>query len=175
MFNFTYHNPTKIVFGKGTIAELARLAPAGAKVMMTYGGGSIKKNGVYEQVLDALRDRDLLEFGGIEPNPRYETLMKAVELGRAQGVDFLLAVGGGSVLDGTKFVAAAIPFTAGDPWDILSKGARVDRAVPMGAVLTLRGYQIFRVNGRLTDSESRAAARGPRRRLRTAAAPAPSS
>ena len=137
MFNFTYHNPTKIVFGKGTIAELARLVPAGAKVMMTYGGGSIKKNGTYEQVLDALRDRDLLEFGGIEPNPRYETLMKAVELGRAQGVDFLLAVGGGSVLDGTKFVAAAIPFTAGDPWDILSKGARVDRAVPMGAVLTL--------------------------------------
>jgi NADP-dependent alcohol dehydrogenase len=137
MLNFTYHNPTKIVFGKGTIAQLADLIPAGRRILMTYGGGSIKKNGVYEQVLRALDGRSVVEFGGIEPNPLYETLMKAVALARETGSDFLLAVGGGSVLDGTKFVAAAIPYDAGDPWDILDKEAPVRRAVPMGTVLTL--------------------------------------
>ena len=137
MFNFTYHNPTKIVFGKGTIAELSSLVPAGKKVMLTYGGGSIKKNGIYDQVRHALQAVDLIEFGGIEPNPRYETLMKAVDLARASGVEFLLPVGGGSVFDGTKFIAAAIPFTAGDPWDILAYSATVKSAVPLGGVLTL--------------------------------------
>ncbi|MFL7792086.1 MAG: iron-containing alcohol dehydrogenase, partial [Anaerolineae bacterium] len=110
MFNFTFQNPTKIVFGKGTIAELGNLVPPGCKVLMTYGGGSIKRNGVYDQVMDALRAFSVTEFGGIEANPRYETLMKAVEQARAEEVDFLLGVGGGSVLDGTKFIAAAVPY-----------------------------------------------------------------
>lgn len=137
MNNFVYYNPTRIVFGKGTIAELARLVPAAQNVLMTYGGGSIKRNGVYEQVKDALAGRKVLEFGGIQPNPLYETLMDAVRIVRQERVDMLLAVGGGSVLDGTKFIAAAARFEGGEAWDILSKGAPVTSAVPMGAVLTL--------------------------------------
>ncbi len=136
MRNFSFHNPVKILFGKGQISGLAAEIPADARILMTYGGGSIKTNGVYEQVKAALVGRKVLEFGGIEPNPRYETLMRAVELARAEQINFLLAVGGGSVLDGTKFIAAAIPFT-GDPWTILSEQAPVTAAVPLGAVLTL--------------------------------------
>ena len=137
MRNFTYQNSVKIIFGKGTIAQLARLIPLGQVVMLTYGGGSIKKNGVYEQVMDALKDHKVVPFGGIEPNPRYETLMKAVELAKAEGVGFLLAVGGGSVLDGTKFIAAAIKYDGEDPWDIPARNAPVKAAVPVGTVLTL--------------------------------------
>ncbi len=137
MWNFTFHNPVKIVFGKGTIAELANLVPPEHKIMMTYGGGSIKRNGVYDQVMAALKGRALLEFGGIEPNPRYETLMRAVEQVKAEDVGFLLAVGGGSVLDGTKFIAAAAKYTGDDPWDILAKDTSVNAALPLGAVLTL--------------------------------------
>ncbi|MCS7336614.1 MAG: iron-containing alcohol dehydrogenase [Verrucomicrobiae bacterium] len=137
MQNFVYHNPTKLVFGKGTIAQLSDLVPTGLKVLMTYGGGSIKRNGVYDQVKAALKGRDLIEFGGIEPNPRYETLMKAVEVCRREKVEFLLAVGGGSVLDGTKFIAVAAFYEAGDPWDILAKNAKPTRALPIGCVLTL--------------------------------------
>jgi len=137
MRNFTYHNPTRIVFGKGAIAQLSRLIPADKKILMTYGGGSIKANGVYDQVKTALQGRALAEFGGIEPNPRYETLMKAVELSRGQGIGFLLSVGGGSALDGTKFIAAAIEYQGPEPWDILERGAEVKRAAPLGAVLTL--------------------------------------
>lgn len=118
MFDFTFHNPTRILFGKGAIARIREYIPQGARVLMTYGGGSIKRNGVYEQVRDALKGWQVWEYGGIEPNPRYETLMPAVELVRREGIDFLLAVGGGSVLDGTKFIAAAVPFE-GEPWDIL--------------------------------------------------------
>lgn len=136
MENFTFHNPVKIVFGKGTISRLSGLVPANGKVMMTWGGGSIKRNGVHAQVLAALAGRDLVEFSGIEANPQYATLMKAVDLARKENVSFLLSVGGGSVLDGTKFIAAAIGH-AGDPWDILDKGAKVEKAVPLGAVLTL--------------------------------------
>lgn len=136
MENFTFQNPVRIHFGKGQIARIADEIPAGTKVLVTYGGGSIKANGVYDQVMKALAGREVLEYGGIEPNPRYETLMPAVELVRKEGIDFLLAVGGGSVLDGTKFIAAAVNFE-GDPWDILAKGARVASAVPLGAVLTL--------------------------------------
>ena len=102
MLNFTYYNPVKIVFGKGTITELPNLIPAENKVMMIYGGGSIKQNGVYDQVAKAMAGRPMAEFGGIEPNPRYETCMKCVESIRKQGSDFLLAVGGGSVLDADK-------------------------------------------------------------------------
>ncbi|MEJ5251319.1 MAG: iron-containing alcohol dehydrogenase [Chthonomonadetes bacterium] len=138
MFDFTFHNPTRILFGKGAIARIREYIPQGARVLMTYGGGSIKRNGVYEQVQDALKDWQVWEYGGIEPNPRYETLMPAVELVRREGIDFLLAVGGGSVLDGTKFIAAAVPFE-GEPWDILEKRAPVHAAVPLGAVLTLPG------------------------------------
>ena len=137
MRNFDYYNPVKILFGKGKIAEIAKWIPKGMKVMMTYGGGSIKKNGVYEQVMDALQGFDIVEFGGIEPNPKYETLMRAVELAKQENVGFLLAVGGGSVIDGTKFIAAVTCFEGNEPWDIVAKGARVNAALPLGAVLTL--------------------------------------
>jgi NADP-dependent alcohol dehydrogenase len=136
MENFTFHNPVKILFGKGQIASIGGEVPANARILMTYGGGSIRKNGVYAQVKAALAGHTLLEFGGIEPNPRVETLMRAVELIRAERIDFLLAVGGGSVVDGTKFIAAAVPFR-GDPWDMVAKGAPVTAAIPFGVVLTL--------------------------------------
>jgi NADP-dependent alcohol dehydrogenase len=136
MKNFEFQNPVKILFGKGQIAGITKEIPADAKILITYGGGSIKTNGVYEQVQQALAGRTVYEFGGIEPNPQLETLMRAVEMARTEKIDFLLAVGGGSVLDGTKFVAAAIPFE-GDPWDILSKQAPIHSALPLGAVMTL--------------------------------------
>ncbi|MFN6264475.1 MAG: iron-containing alcohol dehydrogenase [Chromatiaceae bacterium] len=136
MLNFTFQNPTRIVFGEGQIKALRQLVPSGARVLMTYGGGSIKHNGVYDQVKSALTDVVLFEFGGIEPNPSYETLSKAVEIVHAQQIDFLLAVGGGSVVDGTKYIAAAARYD-GEGWDILSKQAKLKDAVAMGCVLTL--------------------------------------
>ena len=139
MLNFTYYNPTRIVFGKGTIAELRNLIPAEAKVMMTFGGGSIRRNGVYDQVAQALQGRPVVEFGGIEPNPRYETCMKAVAQAKAGQVDFLLAVGGGSVIDATKFIASSLVYQGADPWDILSNWKLLRDAVPLGTVLTLPG------------------------------------
>ncbi|HEY9643978.1 MAG TPA: iron-containing alcohol dehydrogenase [Coleofasciculaceae cyanobacterium] len=136
MHNFTFQNPVKILFGRGQIANIANEIPADARILLTYGGGSIKTNGVYEQVKQALTGRTVYEFGGIEPNPQLETLLKAVDIVRAENIDFLLAVGGGSVLDGTKFIAAAAPFP-GDAWDILVKQAPVTSAIPLGAVMTL--------------------------------------
>lgn len=136
MLNFTFQNPTRIVFGEGQIKALRQLVPSGARVLMTYGGGSIKHNGVYDQVKSALTDVVLFEFGGIEPNPSYETLSKAVEMVHAQQIDFLLAVGGGSVVDGTKYIAAAARYD-GEGWDILSKQAKLKAAVALGCVLTL--------------------------------------
>jgi NADP-dependent alcohol dehydrogenase len=136
MYNFIFYNPVKILFGRGQIANIGQEIPTSAKILLTYGGGSIKRNGVYDQVVKALSGHNFIEFGGIEPNPRYETLMQAVELVRQEGVDFLLAVGGGSVLDGTKFIAAAAHFV-GDPWDILAKQAPISSALPLGTVLTL--------------------------------------
>ena len=136
MNNFTYYNPTKIIFGENTIRRIVQEIPSDAVVLITYGGGSIKKNGAYDQVKKALKNYEILEFGGIEANPQYSTLMKAVELCRDKQVDFLLAVGGGSVIDGTKFIAAAVPFE-GDAWDMPAKGAKVEKALPFGAVLTL--------------------------------------
>lgn len=136
MNNFEFANPVKVVFGKETIGRLSALIPAHSKVLMVYGGGSIKKNGVYQQVTEALKDFDWAEFSGIEANPKYETCMQAVEGIRREGFDFLLAVGGGSVIDATKFMAAAARFE-GDPWDILLKGAPVQSALPLGVVLTL--------------------------------------
>lgn len=137
MYNFEFKNPVKIIFGKDTISKVAAEVPKNAKVLMTYGGGSIKLNGVYEQVKNALKEVELFEFGGIEANPHYETCMKAVEVVKAENIDFLLSVGGGSVLDATKFIAAAARYDKGDPWDILVKGKKVEDAVPLGAVLTL--------------------------------------
>jgi len=137
MLNFEFYNPTRIVFGKDKVAELARLVPPDARVLVLYGGASARKTGTLDEVKAALGARTVTEFAGIEPNPTYETLMRAVEQVRAEKVDFLLAVGGGSVIDGTKFVAAAACFD-GEPWDILLKrGSNVQRAVPMGTVLTL--------------------------------------
>ncbi len=136
MNNFEFCNPAKIVFGKGTIERLPSQLPARARVLMLYGGGSIKKNGVYEQVTHALKGFYFREFPGIEPNPRYETCMKAVDLIRKESLNYLLAVGGGSVIDATKFIAAAVDFE-GNPWDIFVKGRPVDKALPVGVVLTL--------------------------------------
>ena len=137
MQNFAFCNPTRIVFGKGMISELSKLIAPAERVLMIYGGGSIKKNGVYDQVKTALAGRKLVEFGGIQPNPLYETCMEAVDLVKKEGITFLLAVGGGSVVDATKFIAAAAKWEAGDPWDILAKKASVQSALPIGAVLTL--------------------------------------
>jgi NADP-dependent alcohol dehydrogenase len=138
MRNFEYHNPVRVVFGKGTIARLGELIDPSEKILLVYGGGSIKKNGVYDQVMAALKGRDVREFGGIEPNPRFETCMKAVEIVKRDEVDFLLSVGGGSVLDGTKFIAAAARYKGDDPWDILTSGGSIVKtAVPLGAVMTL--------------------------------------
>ena len=137
MLNFTFHNPTRILFGQGRIADIAKEIPAGAKVLITYGGGSVLKNGTLAEVKAALQAFTVFEFAGIEPNPTYETLMQAVDLARREKIDFLLAVGGGSVIDGTKFIAAAVPFTDGDPWRILSERAPIKEALPLGAVLTL--------------------------------------
>lgn len=137
MNNFTFYNPVKILFGKGQISSITKEIPAGARIMVTYGGGSIKKNGVYDQVMAALQDFEVSEFGGIEPNPHYETLMKAVALAKEKQVTFFLAVGGGSVIDGTKFIVAAMEYEGEDPWNILAKREPVTRATPFGTVLTL--------------------------------------
>jgi NADP-dependent alcohol dehydrogenase len=136
MNNFEFCNPVKVVFGKGTIARLSSLVPEGSRVCLLYGGGSIKKNGVYTRIREALKDYRVTEFAGIETNPHYETCMQAVAQVKREKADFLLAAGGGSVIDATKFVAAALYFED-DPWDILTQGATIERAMPLGVVLTL--------------------------------------
>ena len=136
MNNFNLYVPTRVLFGQGQIAGVAKQVPAGARVLVTYGGGSVLANGVMDQVRAALGERIVAEFGGIEPNPDYATLMRAVTLGREQGIDFVLAVGGGSVADGSKFIVAGIPYE-GDPWDLLTGKGKVKTAVPLGVVLTL--------------------------------------
>ncbi len=135
MKNFVFQNPTKLVFGKGQIAGLPDLIPGNATLMMTFGGGSVKRNGVYRQVTDALKGRRYIEFWGIEPNPHVETLRKAIDLGKQNNIDFLLAVGGGSVLDGTKLIAAGIASSA-DAWDIVLKGY-AETQIPYASVLTV--------------------------------------
>ena len=137
MYNFQYANPTRICFGEGQIATLPELVPAGSRLLVLYGGGSIKQNGVYEQLTLALAGREWLEFPGIGVNPQYDQLMEAVALVKRERIDFLLAVGGGSVVDGTKFVAAAACFEGEDPWEILLDKAPVKAALPLGCVLTL--------------------------------------
>ena len=138
MLNFAFKNPTEILFGKGMIAQIATRVPLDLPVMLVYGGGSIKRNGVYDQVRAALTNRPLIEFPGIEANPQYETCLRAVDVVQREQVGFLLAVGGGSVLDAAKFIAAAAVYEGTDPWEILrTVGANVKGALPLGTVLTL--------------------------------------
>lgn len=139
MLNFELYNPTNYVFGKGQMSKLTDLVPQNTKILLAYGGGSIFKNGVYDQVKAALPATEIIEFGGIEPNPRYETLMRAVEIIRKENIGFILAVGGGSVIDGVKFISAAVKFD-GNPMDILHKRLLMKdltQVVPFGTVLTL--------------------------------------
>lgn len=137
MNNFIFQNPTKIVFGKDQIAKLSTEVPKNAKILMLYGGGSIMKNGIYDQVKNALSAFDVLEFGGIPANPEYAVLMDALAVIKKEKITFLLAVGGGSVIDGTKFLSAAACYTGELPWNILSEGKPVLEGLPFGTVLTL--------------------------------------
>jgi len=137
MKNFEFKNPTKVIFGKNTIAKLAKEIPKEAKILMLYGGGSIKTNGVYEQVKKALSSYDMIEMGGIPPNPEYSVLIEALKLIKSEKITFLLAVGGGSVIDGTKFLSAAAKYEGDVPWDLITKQLPITQAMPFGAVLTL--------------------------------------
>ena len=138
MNHFEFKNPTKIIFGKGEIARIAKEIPKTEKILMLYGGGSIKQNGIYEQVKEALKDHQWEEFGGIPANPEYEVLMEALQIIKEKNITFMLAVGGGSVIDGVKFLSAAVNFD-GEPWDILVKGIRTEegKGLPFGTVLTI--------------------------------------
>jgi NADP-dependent alcohol dehydrogenase len=138
MLNFTYKNSTEILFGQGMISEITSRVPQNVPVLLAYGGGSIKRNGVYDQVCRALSAHHIIEFPGIEANPQYETCLRAVEVVRREKIGFIMAVGGGSVLDAAKFIAAATVFEGPDPWEILrTVGAVVRGALPLGTVLTL--------------------------------------
>lgn len=137
MKNFSYKNPTKILFGKGQIANIGEEIPQNAKILMLYGGGSIKKNGIYEQVSEALKAHTVIEFGGVPANPEYEVLLEAVDVIKKEGLDYILAVGGGSVIDGAKFIAAASCYENENPWNILVKREKIASAIPFAAVLTL--------------------------------------
>ena len=137
MNNFEFKNPTKIIFGKDTIAKLSEEIPADAKVLLLYGGGSIKKNGIYEQVKSALSKVDVIEFGGIPANPEYSVLMEALQVIKDKNITYLLAVGGGSVIDGTKFLSAAALYNGDTPWDILTQNIKTEKGMPFGTVLTL--------------------------------------
>jgi len=136
MQKFSYYNPTRIHFGKHQIEKIATELSTDTKVLFVYGGGSIKNNGVYQQVMDALAEHTVVEFAGISSNPKYEEVESAAELAREQKIDFILAVGGGSVIDASKHIAAAILYE-GDSWDFFTGKAKVERAVPLGCVLTL--------------------------------------
>lgn len=137
MLNFEFKNPTKIIFGKDTISKLVTEIPRGSKILLIYGGGSIKKNGIYDQVKSALTNFTVEEFGGVPANPEYTVLVEALKIIKAEKIDYLLAVGGGSVIDGTKFLASAAKYTGDNPWDILKLGIRTEEALPFGTVLTL--------------------------------------
>ncbi|HKJ07375.1 MAG TPA: iron-containing alcohol dehydrogenase [Flavobacteriaceae bacterium] len=137
MKNFEFKNPTKIIFGKGEIEKLTNEIPSTENVLLLYGGGSIKKNGIYNQVTEALKEHNVTEFGGIPPNPEYSVLMDALQVIKDKNISFLLAVGGGSVIDGTKFLSAAALYKGEDPWDILVKQIPTKIGMPFGSVLTL--------------------------------------
>lgn len=137
MNNFEFKNPTKIIFGKDKIANLAKEIPANAKILMLYGGGSIKSNGIYDQAKNALSAFEVVEFGGIPANPEYAVLLEALQIIKTQKITFLLAIGGGSVIDGTKFLSAAAAYEGETPWEILTGGKPILKGMPFGAVLTL--------------------------------------
>lgn len=137
MKNFTFYNPVKIVFGKETINQLESLLPRNKKILMVYGGGSVKKNEIYDQVIKGCNGRELIEFSGIEANPKYSTCMKAAELAKKKDIGFILAVGGGSVVDAGKFIAAAAVSSSENPWETIVKKSQIDSALPVGVVLTL--------------------------------------
>lgn len=138
MLNFEYQNPTKVLFGKGQITKISNEIPSDARILIVYGGGSVIANGTMDMARRALSGRNITEFGGIEPNPDYETLMQAVEIVKKERITFLLAIGGGSVIDGTKFIAAAACWELGDPWEILhNKGKGIRNVIPFGCILTL--------------------------------------
>ena len=136
MHNFEFYNPVKVLFGKNQIASLKNEIPKDSKVLILYGGGSIKKNGVYDQVTSSLKEYTFFEYAGVTPNPQYEQLLGAIELIKKESIDFILAVGGGSVVDAAKFVAAAV-HQKSDPWLILSKREPIESVMPFGCVLTL--------------------------------------
>jgi alcohol dehydrogenase len=139
MENFTYQNPTKLIFGKGQLEQLKNEVPSyGNKVLLVYGGGSIKRNGLYDQVVEQLQEMDvkIFELSGVEPNPRVSTVRKGVEICKSEGIEFILAVGGGSTIDCTKAIAAGAKYD-GDAWDIVTKKTIVKDALPFGTVLTL--------------------------------------
>lgn len=137
MRDFQLVNPTKILFGKKQIKNLASEIPTGSKILMLYGGGSIKKNGIYEQVKEALEGFELHEMGGIPPNPEYSVLLEALGIIKTQNIDFLLAVGGGSVIDGTKFLSAAALYKGNSPWEIITNQKPITKGMPFATVLTL--------------------------------------
>ncbi|MEE1096965.1 MAG: iron-containing alcohol dehydrogenase [Bacteroidales bacterium] len=156
MNNFVFQNPTKLIFGKGEIKRLSKLIDKDKKILMTYGGGSIKRNGVYEQVMQALEGYDIVEFSGIEANPDYSTLMKAVDICKTQNIDFILAVGGGSIIDGTKFIATAAKFEGEDAWDILRKKAKnLPIPIDFATVLTLPATASEMNNGAVISRRDR--------------------
>ncbi|CAM3869485.1 iron-containing alcohol dehydrogenase [Aeromicrobium ponti] len=139
MQNFTFYNPTKLIFGKGQLDQLQKEIPQyGKKVLVVYGGGSIKRNGLYDKVLEQLKElgAEVFELSGVEPNPRILTVRKGVDICKNEGIDFLLAVGGGSVIDCTKAIAAGAKYD-GDAWDLVTKKAFASEALPFGTVLTL--------------------------------------
>lgn len=157
MNNFEFRNPTKILFGQGQIAKLSKEIDKSRKILLTYGGGSIKKNGVYDQVMKALEGYSVIEFAGIEANPDYNTLMRAVEICKKENIDFILAVGGGSIIDGTKFIATAARFEGEDAWDILLKKAgRLPKPIDFASVLTLPATASEMNNGAVISRRDRA-------------------
>lgn len=157
MNNFVFQNPTKLVFGEGEISRLSKLVSKDKKILLTYGGGSIKKNGVYDQVIKALEGYNITEFSGIEANPDYNTLMRAVEVCKKENIDFILAVGGGSIIDGTKFIATAARFEGEDAWDILLKKTnRLPKPIDFASVLTLPATASEMNNGAVISRRDRA-------------------
>lgn len=157
MNNFEFRNPTKILFGQGQISKLSKEIDKSRKILLTYGGGSIKKNGVYDQVMQALEGYNIIEFAGIEANPDYNTLMRAVEICKKENIDFILAVGGGSIIDGTKFIATAARFEGEDAWDILLKKAKhLPEPIKFGSVLTLPATASEMNNGAVISRRDRA-------------------
>lgn len=137
MLQFRLCNPTEIVFGSGQISALSDLVKPGTKVLLLYGGGSIKRNGTYDKVREGLRSCAVTEFGGIEVNPVYETIIDAAGVTRREGIELILGVGGGSVVDAAKFLATVAPLDTPDPWTYLAEQGAVSTILPVGAVLTL--------------------------------------